>query len=311
MKSFFRILTGRYNTFFLALLMAVPLYFVGHSPSGWAQTKEHEHQQNLTPGSQVHASGKEENKGSFFETYAPPKDISSNGWRMDWLFRYTSWVGAIFFMIMAGSLGFFIFNNRERPGHKAFYTHGTAKSNSAVTRLLDVAVFISLDLVLMAASYRDTKDFIWKYPTGPDVVKIQIMPQQWAWNFKYPGADGVFGTPDDIYTVNDMRIPKDKAILVQLKSRDVIHGFFIPNIRMQIDALPGAVTKMWFDAKDLGDYEIACVHHCGTAHYKMKAFLKVLEDEDYKAWTSEMSRWSAARYDTEDKSAEWGWAWGT
>ena len=269
------------------------------------------HDQNHTDSrNQVQAFGVAPDPSlSFVERYSPPKTISSFGNRLDWLFAYTSWVGFVFFVIMAGSLFYFVIANRAKPGHRAFYTHGTSKGNGRVTTALDVAVFITLDIVLIVASFRDTRDIIWNYPKGEDVARVMVMPQQWAWNFKYPGADGQFDTEDDIMTVNDLRVPKGKRVMMQIKSKDVIHGFFIPNIRIQIDAIPGMVTKFWFDTNESGDYEIACYHLCGTAHYKMKAFMKVMDEDRYNAWVSEASEWAKASYDHDSDATRWGWNW--
>jgi cytochrome c oxidase subunit 2 len=280
--------------------------------NGSFQTQEEiYHQQAKDPQhADVHAVGTVAKDLSFFQKLAPPDDFTSFGHRIDWLFRYTSWVAFGFFLLMAGSLLFFVIRYRERPGHKALYTKGTDHASTRVTRMLDLAVFVTLDAVLLVASFRDSADIIWAYPKSADVVKVMVMPQQWSWNFRYAGKDGVFNTPDDIVTINEMRVPKDKPILIQIKSKDVIHGFFIPNARIQIDAIPGQVSRLWFDANRTGIYEIACFHLCGTAHYKMKAFLQVMEPDDFRMWSEESSAWSAARFDPEDKQTQWGWDWG-
>ena len=281
------------------------------TPNAYALKESLLHQVDHTPGSQVNAHGEQPDatKG-FVDNYGPPQDFTTWGHRIDWLFQYTSWVASIFFVIMAGALGYFSWAYRARPGHKAYYTHGKSKGNTMVTRLLDLAVFITLDSVMLCSSYMDAKDFIMKYPQGDDVVKVMVMPQQWMWNFRYPGADGKFDSPDSVTTINDLRIPRGKKVLFQLKSKDVVHGFMVPYARMQVDAMPGSLTRIWFDANKDGDYEIACYHHCGTSHYKMKAFLKVMEPEDYEAWLKENREWAKAKYDPEDKALQWGWDWG-
>ncbi len=286
---------------------------IGHSSPVSAQTKDNQHQQAKDPKSaDVHAQGfVPDFSKPFTDRYQHPVAISSFGPRLDWLFQYTSWVTFAFFVLMTGILGYSLYAFRARPGHSAYYTHGLSKAEDLVGKSLDFAVFVSLDLVLIAFSYKDTRDILWNYPVGPDVVQVQVMPQQWAWNFKYPGTDGKFGTDDDINTINDLRVPIGKKVMVEIKSKDVIHGFYLPNIRMQVDALPGVVTKLWFDTNRTGDFEIACYHHCGTSHYKMKAFFKVLEEGDYAAWVAENSEWAKAKYDPEDKLLHWGWAWGT
>ena len=113
------------------------------------------------------------------------------------------------------------------------------------------------------------------------------MPQQWAWNFRYAGPDGMFNTKDDIVTFNELRVPAGHPVMLNLKAKDVIHSFYLPNFRLKQDANPGAITRSWFKALKTGNYEIACSQMCGWAHYKMKGDLIVLADADYARWMKE------------------------
>jgi cytochrome c oxidase subunit II len=309
--SVIKTIIKKQKLFFMLLSLGLAALTLVASPEIFAQTEETMHQLDTTPGVQVHAHGKDADYSlPFWKRYAPPKSISSYGHRMDWLFEYTSYVALIFFLIMVSALGYFLIRYREKPNQRAYYTHGKASASEKwAPKLLDLAVFISLDLVLIGSTFIHTRDFIWNYPEGDDVIQVQVMPQQWMWNFRYAGTDGVFGTEDDIVTINDLRVPKGQPVMIQMKSKDVIHGFFITNVRSQMDAIPGIVTKFWFDANEVGEYEITCAHLCGTAHYKMKGFLKVMEPEDYQAWHDEMSEWAQAAFDEKDPSIKWGWNW--
>jgi len=286
--------------------------------SSQAQTQKQMHQQNYGKEKpQVHAQGNKKVSRSFWDIYKTPKTIFKYGEEIDTAFFTITAGGLFWYILLSILLLYFIIFNRYKKGRRAFYTHGTDKKYSKVKTFLDVAVFISLDLVIWVFSFKATGSpfgsdfgFIWKNPSGPDVVRVQVMPQQWAWNFRYPGEDKTFGTKDDIYTVNELIVPKDKKVNLQLKSRDVIHGFWIPNVRMQIDALPSQISRMWFEANQTGDFEIVCAHLCGTHHYKMKAFLKVVEENEYTSWKAEMSSWAQASYDQENqKKYTWGWTW--
>lgn len=241
--------------------------------------------------------------------FAPPKDISENGFRVTWLFWYTSGLGAFAFTLVVLALVFFALRYRARPGRRAVYDHGTSKGSYAFTGVLALTVFLSIDLVLVHRSREDMEQRIYKWPTAADTVKIEVMPQQWAWNFRYAGPDGAFNTPDDIVTLNDMRIPRGRPIYLQLKAKDVIHSFYVPNIRAKQDANPGSVTKMTFKVFDPGLYEIACSQMCGWAHFKMKGDMRVLTEDDYERWIKDAEGDSARRFDPDDKEALWGWEW--
>jgi cytochrome c oxidase subunit 2 len=273
-----------------------------------AQTQEQLHQSNPDyEKDRIHAKGVWPNPEGL-KVYAGPDIISSDGAHFDWLFGYVTAGTFFYFILMILGVVWFTFAYREKRGAKAYYTDGHKEHK--VTLFFDILFFVTLDVVLIYFSVVDTQKYFMAPPAGKDVVRVQVMPQQWMWNFRYTGNDGEFGTADDIVTVNEMWVPKGKTISLQIKSKDVIHGFMVPEIRRQMDALPGTVTRMWFELIKTGDFEIACMHLCGTAHYKMKGFMKVVEQNDFEAWSKEMSEWSEARYDPDDVATHWGWNWG-
>src|SRR6185436_17986471 len=104
-----------------------------------------------------------------------------------------------------------------------------------------------------------------KAEATPGAVLIEINAHQWAWDARYPGPDGKYNTADDIVTLNDIRIPAGVPIVFELASTDVIHSFWLPNLRVKQDAMPGMINKMWVMAKpeERGQVDIACTQHCG------------------------------------------------
>ena len=105
---------------------------------------------------------------------------------------------------------------------------------------------------------------------------------------RYPGKDGKLGTPDDIYHVNDLHVPVGEEILVSLKSQDVLHDFFLPNLRIKQDAVPGMAIPVWFKATEKGIFDLVCAELCGWGHYKMKGRLTVELRMDYDQWLENM-----------------------
>jgi cytochrome c oxidase subunit 2 len=91
-------------------------------------------------------------------------------------------------------------------------------------------------------------------------------------------------------------------VVVQLSSKDVIHSFFLPNFRIKMDAVPGMVTSLYFEATRTGSYDIACAEHCGFGHYRMRGFLTVQEQEEFEAWLWEQTKEGPA-------DTSWGWDW--
>jgi cytochrome c oxidase subunit 2 len=249
---------------------------------------------------------------SFWERIAPPEDISSNGHLIEWLFNYTTIVNIFWFALVCVGLFGFSFVYSQKRHKKPFYTHGNERKHLLVTALIGLGVFLSVDMVITKVSTHDIKEVFWNFPEDSDeVVKVQVLAQQWAWNFRYAGLDGEFNTADDIVHLNTLTIPVGKKVMIQMTSKDVIHAFYLPNVRLKADAIPGRFAKMWFDTNKTGTYEIACAEMCGNHHYLMKAHMKVLSAEDYDRWLNESQSMAIATNDTENADLRWGWPWGS
>jgi cytochrome c oxidase subunit 2 len=154
-----------------------------------------------------------------------------------------------------------------------------------------------------------------EFPTGPDVTHLRAVGQQFLWNFQYTGADGQFGrhdiklvstsnqlgldrsdpaAADDLTAINEMHLPVNKPCIVDVMSKDVIHDFCIPNMRVAQDAMPGSIIPLWFIPVKTGTYEIVCAQLCGNNHSLMKATLVVDTEADYKKWFDETAKLSGA-----------------
>lgn len=249
---------------------------------------------------------------SFWERMQPPEDISTNGHLIMWLFNYTTYVNIFWFALVCGGLFGFSYLYAKKRHPKPVYLHGAERKHLLITAAIGLGVFLSVDMVITKVSSRDMKETFWKFPgDDEDIVKVQVLAQQWAWNFRYAGADGEFNTADDVVTLNDMRVPVGKKVMIQMTSKDVIHAFYLPNVRLKADAIPGRFAKIWFDANKPGHYEIACAEMCGNHHYLMKAQLTVLTQEDYDRWLKESQAMAIATNDTENMDLRWGWQWGS
>lgn len=247
---------------------------------------------------------------SFWESIKPPVDISTNGHLIDSLFMLTTWlILFFFFFVCLGIFGFsYLYNKKKHP--KPLYTHGTSRKQIAIVAGIGALVFIMVDMQITTISNRDFVNVFLNYPKeSEDIVRVEVLAQQWAWNFRYAGPDGVFNTEDDVVTLNDLRLPVGKKVVFQITSKDVIHALYFPNARLKVDAMPGRISRMWYELTKTGLYDIACAEMCGTFHYRMQAKLTVYDQTEYDAWMAEMSE--RARHVTEQDKADlfWGWKW--
>jgi cytochrome c oxidase subunit 2 len=106
-----------------------------------------------------------------------------------------------------------------------------------------------------------------------------------------------------------LHVPTNTKILFHLTSKDVIHSFFVPNVRLKVDTIPGRITRVWWDANIPGTYDIACAEMCGTHHYLMKAQLTVHSEEDFQKWLKSSEEMALATNNPDDKNLAWGWKW--
>lgn len=241
-----------------------------------------------------------------------PHDASVDGHAVDDLIHSTGYMLGFLFITMVVWLLYAVFVHNEH--HEAKYDHGDSKKAIQRTLMITGAMFFIVDGNLFFHSEHDLNEVFWNFEnveTQKDVVRIEVNAHQWAWDMRYAGPDGKFNTEDDIVTLNDLRIPVGAPVIFQVASTDVIHSFYFPNFRVKTDAVPGMINRMWFKAKETGDFEIGCAQHCGVNHYKMKAHLTVYSPEEYKAWADEAVRRGKRAWDANDKEAHWGWEWKT
>lgn len=238
---------------------------------------------------------------------------SDYGHRFGSLFWLITTLVSISFVIVVVLIAIPAIRDRERPGHKAKYDHGSSLHDKRLTAFISVVTFIVLDAWVLVIAMKDLREAYWAVPALDDdsAYEVQVLAQQWAWNFRSPGTDGEFGTADDIVTINEFTVPKDRAVSLQLTSKDVIHSLSLPEMRMKRDANPGAINETWFRAIKAGDFTILCQELCGYAHYQMYGKLTVLEPELFDEWEDEASRLAVAGYDPEDTEAQWAWDWFT
>jgi cytochrome c oxidase subunit II len=211
-----------------------------------------------------------------------PENVSTYGADIDSLFHLIFWITSIVFVFVQVTLIVFLVKYRYRPGRRATYTHGNNTLEIAWT------IAPSIVLVVLALLSRAT----WEEIRGnmpPGDVQVQVTAKQFNWDFLYPGPDGQFGTDDDLTLENDLNVPVNKVVRLTLKSRDVIHSFFVPVLRFKQDTLPGREIPGWFEATKAGVYEIPCAELCGFGHSGMLGKLTVHSAESYEKWVHD--RW--------------------
>jgi len=213
-----------------------------------------------------------------------PENIATYGTEIDNLFYLIYYItGAVFFLVTILLVSFLV-RYRARPGHRATYSHGNTALE--MTWTIVPALILVVLTVLSIPSWSKVKIRI---PASD--IHIRITGKQFNWEVTYPGPDGKFDTADDLTLDNEVHIPVDKAVVLHLRSKDVIHSVYIPNARFRQDAVPGREILQWLQVTKPGKYEIPCSQLCGFGHSGMKGYLFVHTPEDYQQWVKE--KWPA------------------
>ncbi|MCA9400807.1 MAG: hypothetical protein KC713_04210 [Candidatus Omnitrophica bacterium] len=240
---------------------------------------------------------------SLREFFFLPIVASSHGQEIDFVIYL---VHFLMLALLVGWGGFFIFSviRFSKWFHPKANYHGVKSHASTyieiVVALIEVALLVGFSIPFWSKQVN-------AFPSDrPDAVELRVVAEQFAWNIHYPGADGLFGNTDpkffnkqsnplgidpddpngkdDITTINQLHLPIGRPAIIRLSSKDVIHSFAIPVMRVKQDAIPGLSIPVWFTPTKSGEFDIACAQLCGIGHYYMKGKLVIHHAEEYQAW---------------------------
>ena len=207
-----------------------------------------------------------------------PKDVSVHGASIDSLFYFILVLTGVVFVVTEVLLFWFMWKYDAAKSDKpATYIQGS-HTLEVVWTIIPAATLLFIAIYQMNA-WADVK---MRRPRMSPTV--EVIARQFEWRLRYPGRDGQLGTSDDLHLVNDLHLPTDEDVLVQLKSMDVLHSFFLPHVRIKQDAVPGMKIPVWFKATEPGEFDIVCAELCGWGHYKMKGRVTYEPRAAFDAW---------------------------
>jgi cytochrome c oxidase subunit 2 len=185
-----------------------------------------------------------------FGTLVPDLN-SAYGGQVDSLYGSLFWLVTILFIATQGALLLFVFLFRKKQGRKARYSHGHPAAEW---------IWTLIPIVILSGLYFYQKK-LWDFMRGPMPLTahsqtIQVFAEQFAWHFRYAGPDGLFGTADDIMTVNQMHVRAGENVQINESAKDVIHSFFVPQARLKQDAVPGMLSKTWFELDKVACWDL-------------------------------------------------------
>ncbi len=260
-----------------------------------------------------------------------PPVASVHGVAVDVAQAGVHWLMLVLFVGWMGYFIFVLFRFRRSRNPQANY-QGV---KSHFSTYVEVAVVVAEAVLLLGFSIPMWRQRVEAFPSASQATVIRIVAEQFAWNIHYPGPDGIFGRTDpklidltsnplgldrndpnamdDITNVNQLHLPVNKPVIIHLSSKDVIHSFGIPQMRIKQDAIPGMSVPIWFTPSvtseemkkktndDKFQYQIACAQLCGLGHYRMAGYVTIESQEAFDTWLDEQG----AKAQTSGDDAFW------
>ena len=207
---------------------------------------------------------------------------------VDTLFWAIFGLNGFFFLLTEGLLIFYCVKYRAKEGGRAEYSHGNHALELTWTFIPGLILFVLA--VAQTGLWSDLKYTAEMPGADENPLVVQVIGRQFEWHFRYPGPDNEFGTADDVTSPFQLHIPKDRWVIVRLQTLDVLHSFWLPNVRLKQDLVPGQTIPQWFMCVTGGDYEIVCAELCGSGHTKMRGELHVHSTDEFDAWMKKQAK---------------------
>jgi cytochrome c oxidase subunit 2 len=262
-----------------------------------------------------------------------PPNVATYGGEIDGLFYLILGFTGFFFVLTEVILVYAMWKFAHREGQKSDYTHGNHK-----LEMLWTAVPAGILLFIAFAQVSAWERIKYRSRMPPPDLTVGVTARQWEWRMRYPEDVSRFSytadtdptlvqitrrdamrwadnpEADDIHTTNELHAWEGANVKIYLKTLDVLHSFYLPNLRLKQDALPGKTIPMWFQASDSNTrfdprtgkceepkdphkrWEIACAELCGGRHYAMRGRLYVHPTKaDFQAWLSHTMKLQRSR----------------
>ncbi|TDI76600.1 MAG: cytochrome c oxidase subunit II [Bacteroidetes bacterium] len=197
-----------------------------------------------------------------------PDPMSTFAGEVDTLFYFTLYVSTIIFVAVMAAMVYFGIRYRRR-------SETEVPEFVRESRILETTWVVVPTILVMIVFTWGFKVFVDLQTAPPDSYEITVRGAQWFWEFQYDTG---------VTSANELYVPVNRPIKLRMTGSDVLHSFFIPAFRVKMDVIPNRYTSVWFEAIEIGTYQVFCTEYCGTNHSAMLATVHVVSQEDFDAW---------------------------
>lgn len=208
-------------------------------------------------------------------TFWFPPAASTFASDVDWLYMVILYISIFFFVLVVGTMVLFAIKYRRRPGYEG---DSRALHNNA----LEITWTVIPSLIVCWIFAEGVNGYMDMMRPPVDTIDINVTARQWDWSFQYPNG-----------AISDqLHIPNNRAILLHMRSEDVLHAFYVPAFRVKSDVVPGRVVKMWFQPILEGEFDLFCAEYCGDLHSDMikRGGVVVHDQAGYDAWLANAAK---------------------
>ncbi len=204
-----------------------------------------------------------------------PEQASKHAADVDWIHNLITDLSVLFTVLIVGAMLYFAWKYRKRNG----VDHETPQIEGSHTLEIIWTVVPTIICIIIAyygiIYYHDIRK------VDPNAMTINVTGQKWFWEFEYENGKK---------TTSEFVIPVDEPVRLLMQSKDVMHSFFIPSMRVKRDVIPGSYTYLTFTPIKTGKYQAYCTEYCGDSHYAMLANLKVVSRAEFDAWVEDKGK---------------------
>ncbi len=216
-----------------------------------------------------------------------PVEASAQATSIDWLWNWQIIAISFLFALIVVPLLYSLFVFRRKKGDNSDAEHIEGNTPLEITWTIIPLIVVLVFAYMGAYSLRETRR------VDPEAMVVLVHAQQFSWSFEYPEFGG--------FVTDELHLPADRQVLLQMDSRDVIHSFWVPEFRLKQDVVPGRVTELRITPTLDGSYKVRCAELCGAAHYRMEQAVIVTSQADFQQWAMEQQAAFAAAQTPEAK----------